>query len=703
MSSIITTPLDIDLSRYDREALLTLVKNEFTRCKNDFEYYANTYAKIRHPNAGVIPMKLFDFQVDVARPITTALMAGRNEDCIKKLRQIKETFNYKKWRKEYLEMNLDLMALIPKEIHEHYTMTILHPQFREKVDTIILKSRQTGVSTLFQQICLWHTNFRSNALDLIVSMSDREAKKFLNDCSTSYSLLNPLIKAKKLKLNDHELWTSISGSKAHKSVIQALPPTEDAGRSFAPNLIVLDEFAAYRDPESVWTAISMSVSGGGLVVIIATPKGVGNLFHQFWTSVNKSFGISMPTITKQCDDDDSIAQIANSNFRPYCLHWSQLPLEEYKRRGFKDAVSWYNHMKTYVSMKDGDKAVAQELDLKFLSSGDTVISGRVLEALYHKTLESFSTPTILNQGIKNLKVFEPPIDGCEYMIGADAAEGTGGDFSTMHILKIPNMSKMEVLPTIVAEYASNTIIPRNFAVMLFNAMLLYNNAWIIPERNNAGISVIDKLVELLEEKSLTFKLMNTFNLSKNTFRSNEKGWDEKKNTRQFLLSYMVDFITNNFDNIFITSNLYAEFLTFIDNGRRWAHMNGFQDDLIFCHALALVGINILQRYKEYLATCSDEYAPSDIPDDVCVGSSYGLSLEKSKKSEMFDDNNTDGKLETMIKKSDFDVDKITSLLSNSDVNRQKIDEKRPDHFNIAKRRNFASSVSEDSDDFYDSF
>ena len=70
---------------------------------------------------------------------------------------------------------------------------------------------------------------------------------------------------------------------------------------------------------------------------------------------------------------------------------------------------------------------------------------------------------------------------------------------------------------------------------------------------------------------------------------------------------------------------------------------------------------------------------------------------------MFDDNNTDGKLETMIKKSDFDVDKITSLLSNSDVNRQKIDEKRPDHFNIAKRRNFASSVSEDSDDFYDSF
>jgi len=434
MSSIITSPLDVDLSKYDREALLKLVKEEFTRCKNDFIYYANQYAKIRHPNAGVIPMELFDFQIDVAKPITTSLIEGRSVESLQKLRQIQESFNYKKWRKDYLEMNLDLLNLIPKEIHEHYTMTILHPQFREKVDTIILKSRQTGVSTLFQQICLWHTNFRSNVVDLIVSMSDREAKKFLNDCSTSYSLLNPYIKARKLKLNDHELWTSISGSKAHKSIIQALPPTENAGRSFSPNLIVLDEFAAYKNPEDVWTAISMSVSGGGLVVIIATPKGVGNLFHQFWTSVNKNFGISMPAITKQSNADDDVS-IGNTNFRPYCLHWSQLPLDEYKRRGFKDAVSWYNHMKTYVSMKDGEKAVAQELDLKFLSSGDTVISGRVLEALYHKTIESVKSPTILNQGIPNLKVYESPEEGREYMIGVDAAEGTGGDYSTIIVFK----------------------------------------------------------------------------------------------------------------------------------------------------------------------------------------------------------------------------------------------------------------------------
>ena len=702
MSDIILSPLDIDISKYDREALLRLVKDEFSKCKNDFTYYANTYAKIRHPNVGVIPMTLFDFQMDVAKPITSALIEGRSDESFRKLKLIEPTFNYKKWRKEYLEMNLDLLNLIPKEIHEHYTMTVLHPQFREKVDTIILKSRQTGVSTLFQQICIWHTNFRSNVVDLIVSMSDREAKKFLNDCSTSYSLLNPLIRAKKLKLNDHELWTSISGGKAHKSIIQALPPTEDAGRSFSPNLIVLDEFAAYKKAEDVWTAISMSVSGGGLVVIIATPKGVGNLFHQFWVSVNKNFGISMPTITKQNVNDEEITTVGNSNFRPYCLHWSQLPLDEYKRRGFKDAVSWYNHMKTYVSMKEGEKAVAQELDLKFLSSGDTVISGRVLESLYNRTLESVISPTILNAGIPNLKVYEPPEEGREYMLGIDAAEGSGGDYSTIVVLKIPDMQKMEVLPKIVAEYANNTVIPRNFAVLIFNTMLLFNNAWIQPERNNAGISVIDKLMELLEEKALTFKLMNTYNLTKNTFRANEKGWDEKKNTRQFLLSFMVDFITNNYDNIYISSNLYAEFLTFIDNGRRWNHMNGFQDDLIFAYSLALISINILQKYKEYLATCNDEYAPSDIPDDVCVGSSYGMDVEKNGR-EVFRESISDGKIERMIKKSEFDVEKINAELLKGDMNKQQIAAKRPEHFNTTVKRVSMSNAVEEDDEYFDSF
>lgn len=697
MAIVQKTPLDIDITKYDREELLKLVKSEFMKCKDDFLYYANTYAQIRHPNAGVIPMKMFDFQTDVALPITTALNQGRSNDGLKKLREIEPTFKYKNWKKEYLEKNLDLLNLVPKEIHEHYTMTVLHPQFKEKIDTIILKSRQTGVSTLFQQMTLWHTNFHSNVVDLVVSMSDREAKKFLNDCSTSYSLLNPLIKSKKLKLNDHELWTSISGTKAHKSIIQALPPTEDAGRSYSPNLIVLDEFAAYKNPHDVWTAISMSASGGGIIVIIATPKGVGNLFHQFWTSVNKNFGIAMPTLTKQTNED-SVMTVENSNFRPYCLHWSQLPLAEYKRRGFSNPVDWYNHMKSYVAMKDGEKAVAQELDLKFLSSGDTVIAGRVLESLYRKTLESISPPTILNSGITNLRVYEPPVDGAEYFIGCDAAEGTGGDYSTMHVFKIPNMAKMEVLPKVVAEYSSNTIIPRNFANTIFNTMLLYNNAWCMPERNNAGLSVIDKLSELLEEKNLTYKLVNTYNLNKTTFRANEKGWDEKKNTRQFLLSYMVDFITNNYEDIHITSNLYAEFLTFIDNGRRWQHMYGFQDDIIFAHALGLVGINILPKYKEYLATCRDEYAPSDIPDDVCVGSSYGLHQERQQKTV---EARPQGKLETNISKSEFDVAQIATLLKDGE-NTQKVEAKRPEHL---RTRMSMSIVMEDgeSDDEYAAF
>jgi len=76
-----------------------------------------------------------------------------------------------------------------------------------------------------------------------------------------------------------------------------------------------------------------------------------------------------------------------------------------------------------------------------------------------------------------------------YIIGADVAEGMGQDSSTAVILDCKSME-------VVATYKNNTIEPHIFAYELFKASQAYGNCLIVPERNNCGITTVDKLREL---------------------------------------------------------------------------------------------------------------------------------------------------------------------------------------------------------------
>jgi hypothetical protein len=190
-----------------------IVIEEFIKCKNDFEYYIQNYAYIRHPNHGIMKMSPFDFQLDIANSVVIPLKYGRNKKTLDELMKMKMSFNYKKWLKEIIEKNIELSKKIPFELHEFYTTIITNPLFYKRIDPIILKSRQTGISTIFQHINLWHINFYSNVIHLIISMTDREAKKYLADVSIAYKLLPNLLKAKRLKYNDHELNVSFDGKK----------------------------------------------------------------------------------------------------------------------------------------------------------------------------------------------------------------------------------------------------------------------------------------------------------------------------------------------------------------------------------------------------------------------------------------------------------------------------------------------------------
>ena len=134
-----------------------------------------------------------------------------------------------------------------------------------------------------------------------------------------------------------EFGTATEMEFSNGSLITSIPTTEDAGRSEATSLLVVDEAAIVRWADKIWAAAFPSLSTGGSAILNSTPYGVGNWYHSTWV--------------------DAIA--GGNNFNPIRLRWDMHPERD---------ISWYNVMRQVL----GPKRTAQGIDGDFLSSGDSV-------------------------------------------------------------------------------------------------------------------------------------------------------------------------------------------------------------------------------------------------------------------------------------------------------------------------------------------
>lgn len=651
------------------------VVEEFKKAKNSFKYFLDNYAFIRH-KSGILKMKAFDFQLDVALPISEILIHGRSKENIERIKEFNLNFDYKKWL-QYLEKNIELQKLVPEELHDFYLNIVPSPAWKDNIDTIILKSRQTGLSTIFQVLNAWHVNFHDNVQDLVVSFREKEAKKYMNDLQRTWQNIPGILRAKRIKKNEHELAVSLTGEKDRFSVVGSFSATPDAARSYSPNLIILDEFASYRNVEALWAAVVGSLSTGGIMVIISTPKGVGNLYHELWKKTKEV--IKNPTVAV-----DGL----RTNFKPYVIHWSQLPQEEFTRRGFENPVDWYNWMRGYLIVEGGEKKAAQELDLEFLTSGNTALAATTIKLLTKKPkLDTVKPPKILTypENLKGLKVYEKPQENVEYMLGVDVSEGKGKDYSTIEVLKIPK-DNIDGIPEIVAEYRSNTVGETKFAEIITHVGTLYNTAWVNIELNNAGKVVISYLLDMYPDIN---KIMNTYKVNTREFVKKQKGWDERSG-RRFLTSYTVEFVEQwaKEENFYLTETLYNEFLTFIEKNGRYEHSEGQHDDQIFAYGLALTGIFLLNKYKKFLSESGESIAVVDIDDYLF--SSQVIEQEKELKPEI---------KKKMIHKEKLEKVDLLSIIDKDEKPETKNKKETEDYGRLTKSISKVYELDDDDDEF----
>ena len=172
-------------------------------------------------------------------------------------------------------------------------------------------------------------------------------------------------------------------------------------------------------------------------------------------------------------------------------------------------------------------------------------------------------------------IWKEPVDGHEYIIGGDCAEGVGseGDNSCFQIIDAVNLEQ-------VAEFYSNLVPPNMYAQILNQIGVYYNTATIIIENNSIGGAVLNALCNDLAYESIFYEYKKT--------TAGKPGIKVTSSNRSVLLETMQHKIMQG--NIKINSKRFVnELKTFVFNAqrKRAEAVKGKHDDAVMALCFAL--------------------------------------------------------------------------------------------------------------------
>ena len=545
-----------------------IMVQEILKCTQDPEYYLLNYGRIRNPKYGIMKFRLYEYQ----------------KRCLR--------------------------------------------DFQNHRFNITLKSRQTGLSTVTAGYIAWMMIFFRAKEIVVVANKQKNAQGFIRKVKTlikkSPSWMVPRI------TNDNKGSIELSNG----SRVEAEATTSDAARSESLDLLVIDEAAAIDTHKAgeLWGAAYPTLSMGGSGIIISTPKGVGNFYHQQWVN----------------------AENGTSDFNPIYIHWTDHPEynedttyhcdgcgHEYGEEKPDEGLCpicyegkivptspWYEDQCKQL----GDpRLINQEINCSFLGSGDNVIDDRYIDIA-----EKGVTPPIRTGGFdNNLFIWKEPEPSKQYLLVADVARGDGTDFSGAHVIDLVDFEQ-------VAEYKGK-LPPDIYADFLCELGHEYNDALLAVEANSIGYATCLKVVEQ-EYPNIFYSTRGQFNSRDR--KKLEKAYRNKANmvpgfqttsaNRPLVMSQLEECVRTN--TIKINSiRTVTEFRTLIWNNGKPEAMYGYNDDLSMSLGIGILIINT--TIKDILANKKlVEATLQSIKNSFSVGTDTIPQLNKSNINMRVKDN-----------------------------------------------------------------
>ena len=466
-------------------------------------------------------------------------------------------------RQEYVKCVVD-----PVHFMKKYCF-IQHPQrgrilfhlypFQEKVLThfqnnpysIVLKSRQLGLSTLAAGYALWLMLFHKDKNVLTLATTQATARNLVTKVQFMYDSLPSWLKIDAIEKN------KLSLRLANGSKITAKSSNSDSARSEAVSLLLVDEAAFIENIAETWASAQQTLATGGGAIILSTPYGTGNWFHQTWVK----------------------AEQGENNFLPIKLPWHVHPERSQEWRDAQDALL-------------GDpRLAAQECDCDFATSGDTVFYGEYME-FYEQTY--MKEPVERRGADRNLWIWEPVDYSRTYIITADVARGDGKDYSAFHIIDLENNTQ-------VGEYKGQ-LPPKEFGHLLVGIATEYNNALLVVENANIGWSTIETILE--RGYANLYYSPRSGNVSADTYfdqydmSSNMvPGFSMTLKTRPLVIGKFQEYF-NEKAVVVQSKRLLEEMKVFVWKNGRAEAQSGYNDDLVMSFGTAMYIRDTALKYRQ---------------------------------------------------------------------------------------------------------
>lgn len=323
---------------------------------------------------------------------------------------------------------------------------------------IILKARQLGISTIVGAYLGTHIIFNPQSDIIIIAINEDVAKELILKIKIFLEGLPKYVRPEILNPRNKESIDLANGSR-----VKALTSTSKSGRSFTASFLVLDECAFIENVDELWTSAYPTISNGGRAILLSTPNGEGNLFHDIWTASENN----------------------DNEFTATKLYWWQMPGRDEKWK-----------QRTLANMRYDMKRFRQEYECSFEASSKSVISlAKINEILKENEQNKIRIqPNFVSKKGKRyddkLFLYKLPVEDHKYLITVDTAEGLGEERDASAFI-IQDLNTDEV----IGEYADKESNEKQFAKILLDICESFNNAFIVIELKSTGKVVINYLLE----------------------------------------------------------------------------------------------------------------------------------------------------------------------------------------------------------------
>lgn len=418
---------------------------------------------------------------------------------------------------------------------------------------IILKARQMGFSTAVTGFLYHKTITTPGTNTALIGYNSDLTAELLDKVKTFYRTTPEAIRPQIQYNSKYEISFPAIDSK-----IIVLPSSENVGRGYTLHNVLLTELAFWEKAEEKMLAIENAVPMDGKIIIESTPNGMGNQYNRMWMADN------------------------NYAKKKYGWWWGYTEEEiDVIRRRINDPMRF-----------------AQEYGLEFLASGRPVFSIDLIKKIRKGILkvgdktkffdgpdDLIGTEGVVTQREDGLIQYFQPRPGRTYVAGVDVAEGvTGGDYSVCVIWDRETGDE-------VAHYRGHISADR-FGGVLNAWGLIYNNALMVVEINNHGLTTITALKNL-RYPQLYFRPAKFDQMG--TSYSDSLGWKTTKTTRPLMIDDLNEALREGSVKIH-TEKTIDEMLTFVfDDAQNMIAQHGYHDDCIFASAIGFQGFKVMYK------------------------------------------------------------------------------------------------------------